>query len=128
MPAPPAVVCVKWYVFDKRPRSAALATCSLFGPHARRSHSFISLRLYLVTEDSVDATRCSDIAGEGVCYFSRHFCDAHAPCGTVVSLRCKQLFFSLDVPVKNALVVRISKQLMTSLRTFSQLLHLVQEV
>ena len=100
VPAPPAVVCVKWYVSDKRSRSAALATCSLFGPHARRSHSFISLRLFLVTEDSVDTTRCSDIAGEGVCCFSQHFCDAHAPCGTVGSFRCKQLFFSLNFPVK----------------------------
>ena len=88
VPTPPAVVCVKWYVFDQCSRSAALATCSLFGPHARRSHSFISLRLYLVTEDSVDTSRCSDIAGEGVCCFSQHFYDAHAPCGTVWSLRC----------------------------------------
>ena len=63
-----------------------------FGPHARRSQSFISLRLYLVTEDSIDTSRCSDIAGECVCCSSRHRCDAHAPCGTIGSLRCNQLF------------------------------------
>ena len=40
VPAPPAVVCSKWYAFDQCSRSAAVATCSPFGPSARRSHYF----------------------------------------------------------------------------------------
>ena len=40
VPAPPAVVCFKSYVGDQCSRCAAIATCSLFGPSARRSHDF----------------------------------------------------------------------------------------
>ena len=39
--APPAVVCFKQYVCNHCSRAAAVATCSLFGPSERLSHSFI---------------------------------------------------------------------------------------
>ena len=65
VPVPPAVVCFKWCVFDQCSRSAAVATCSLVGPSAKRSQYFtLSLRLDLVSEDSVVNSRLSDIARE----------------------------------------------------------------
>ena len=46
--------------------SAAVATCSLLFPSARRSIIFHSPRLYLVTEDSVDSMCLADIARDCV--------------------------------------------------------------
>ena len=60
LPAPPAVVCFKYHVFDQR--SAAAATCSLFGFCKMVSLIYFSLRQKLVTEDSVDTFCLSDIA------------------------------------------------------------------
>ena len=50
---PPAVVCLKNHVFNQCSSSVVVATCSLVGPSARPI-ILLSLRLYLVTEDSVD--------------------------------------------------------------------------
>ena len=49
--------------------------------------------LYLVAEDSVDTHRLSDTDQKNVCTaFSQHFCDDHAHCTTMGSLRCDHLF------------------------------------
>ena len=66
MPAPPAVACFVGYVVGQRSRSAAVATCSLLGHGATMS---LSVRLRLVTEDSVDAFRLSDIDRKCVLVF-----------------------------------------------------------
>ena len=54
----------------------------------------------LLTEDSVDTHRLSDIRSKNVCtVLSQHFCDDHALGNTMGSLRCDQLFSLWAFPV-----------------------------
>ena len=65
------------------------------------SNLLLSLRLYLVTEDSVETSRLSDIARDCLCtVFHCTFCDAHAPGDTIGSLRCDHWFSLWAFPVK----------------------------
>ena len=61
--APPAVACLKKYVFNHGPSFALVATCSLFGSSASQVSPMISmsLQLILLTADSVETCRLSKI-------------------------------------------------------------------
>ena len=53
---PPSDVCCGWCVFYQWSHSAAVATCSRFGPSARRSHAFTCFSFTILFVDSVDTT------------------------------------------------------------------------
>ena len=114
-------------IFDKCSRSAALATCSLFGPHARRSHSFISLRLYLVTE-ILSIPVVVQISLAKVCaVFHSTFVMRTGLVEQLGAFGANNCFSLGAFAVKktNALIVIILKHLITFLKIFSYLLHLV---
>ena len=121
MPAPPAVVLIKQYMFDQCSRSAAVVTCSLSGPSAIQSHdfafsSFTSCVCSFCRYHVSLWYRSSMFFGV---LFQRTCCDDHAPlrCSWEPSLRPIVFPSRLSFLKTNTPVVSKLEQFVTFLRT-----------